>query len=374
MASITLAGMGKTYPGRPDVVALEPLDLTIAEGELVVLVGPSGCGKSTALRCIGGLERLSCGKVLLGDREVQDLPPGRRDMAMVFQNYALYPHLTVYRNLAFPLREQRVPKAQIDARVRETAQMLALTDLLGRRPGQLSGGQRQRVAMGRALVREPQAFLLDEPLSNLDAQLRTQMRSEIGTLHRRLGITSVYVTHDQVEAMTLGHRIAVLKDGRLQQVGPPAEVYARPANLFVAGFLGTPSMNVLPARVLDGVLTVAGARLHVDGVADGDVVVGLRPEALSLSSASGAVQMDALVTGTEELGNEALLHATVAHEGGPDAAVVCRVPPGSGPDAGSRVRLGFEPSSVHLFDAASGLAVGAPSVGRLSVLTPTRPS
>jgi sn-glycerol 3-phosphate transport system ATP-binding protein len=374
MASITLVGMSKTYHGRPDVVALEPLDLTISQGELVVLVGPSGCGKSTALRCIGGLERLTSGKVLLGDREVQDLPAGRRDMAMVFQNYALYPHLTVYRNLAFPLREQHVPRGEIDARVRQTAQMLALTELLGRRPGQLSGGQRQRVAMGRALVREPQAFLLDEPLSNLDAQLRTQMRSEIGTLHRRLGITSVYVTHDQVEAMTLGHRIVVLKDGRLQQVGPPADVYARPANLFVASFLGTPSMNLLPARVVDGVLTVASAKMHVDGIADGDVVVGLRPEAVTTSEATSGVLLDAVVTATEELGNEGLLHATVAQEGGPDAAVVCRVPPGSGAAAGSRVRLGFEPSSVHLFDAASGLALGEPAVGRLSVLAPTSPS
>jgi sn-glycerol 3-phosphate transport system ATP-binding protein len=374
MASITLVGMGKTYPGRPDVVALEPLDLVIEEGELVVLVGPSGCGKSTALRCIGGLERLTSGKVLLGDQEVQDLPAGRRDMAMVFQSYALYPHLTVYRNLAFPLREQHVPKDQIDVRVRETAQMLELTELLGRRPGQLSGGQRQRVAMGRALVREPQAFLLDEPLSNLDAQLRTQMRSEIATLHRRLGITSVYVTHDQVEAMTLGHRIVVLQGGRLQQVGPPADVYARPANLFVAGFLGTPSMNLLPARVVDGVLAVATARLRVDGVPDGDVIVGLRPEALTTSPGPEAVLLDASVTATEELGNEGLLHATAAQEGGPEAAVVCRVPPGTGWAPGSRVRLGFEPGSVHLFDAASGTALGAPSAGRLHVLTPTRPS
>ncbi len=245
MAPILLEGLQKVYPGKPPVVALDDLTLEIGDGELVVFVGPSGCGKSTALRCVAGLEKLSAGRVLIGGREVQELPPGKRDIAMVFQNYALYPHLTVYKNLAFPLKERHVRRAEIDSEVRSVAEMLELTPLLRRRPGQLSGGQRQRVAMGRALVRQPQAFLLDEPLSNLDAKLRTQMRGEIAEVHRRLGITSIYVTHDQVEAMTLGQRIVIMRDGKLQQVGAPAEVYQNPENVFVAGFLGTPSMNLL---------------------------------------------------------------------------------------------------------------------------------
>jgi len=276
MAPIVLHGLRKVYPGKPPVVALDDLNLTVDDGELVAFVGPSGCGKSTVLRCVAGLEKLTAGRVLIGEREVQELPPGKRDVAMVFQNYALYPHLTVYKNLAFPLKERHVPKAKLDAEVRRVAEMLELTELLRRRPAQLSGGQRQRVAMGRALVREPLAFLLDEPLSNLDAKLRTQMRSEIAAVHRRLGITSIYVTHDQVEAMTLGERIVVLRDGKLQQVGPPAQVYEDPVNLFVAGFLGTPSMNLLEVRAERGVLVKGPLRLVVPGAPDGDVVLGIR--------------------------------------------------------------------------------------------------
>ena len=300
------------YPGKPPVVALESLDLTIDDGEFVAFVGPSGCGKSTVLRCVAGLERLTAGRVIIGGREVQELPPGKRDVAMVFQSYALYPHLTVYKNLAFPLKERHVPEQQLDAEVRRVAEMLELTPLLRRRPGQLSGGQRQRVAMGRALVREPLAFLLDEPLSNLDAKLRTQMRTEIAAVHRRHGITSIYVTHDQVEAMTLGERIVVMRDGRLQQAGAPAEVYENPANLFVAGFLGTPSMNMLSGRTERGVLSAGPLRLVVPGAPDGDVVVGIRPEGLSVAEGDDGPRLEVVVSHVEALGNENLVHGSVA--------------------------------------------------------------
>jgi len=359
MAPIVLSGLRKVYPGRPPVVGLEGMDLTIADGELVVLVGPSGCGKSTALRCIAGLEHLTAGTVRIGDREVQDLPPGKRDIAMVFQNYALYPHLSVYKNLAFPLKERHVPKAQLDAQVRRTAEMLELTPMLRRRPAQLSGGQRQRVAMGRALVREPLAFLLDEPLSNLDAKLRTQMRGEIADVHRRLGITSIYVTHDQVEAMTLGQRIVVMQDGRLQQVGAPAQVYEDPANLFVAGFLGTPTMNFVPGRVSRGQLVVGPVRLLAPGAPDGDVVVGIRPEGLVPVGATAADDecWELVVTHVEALGNENLVHATMP---GADAAadgdrrpLVFRTPPRLLPVPGERVRARIDAAQVLLFDAVT---------------------
>jgi ABC-type sugar transport system ATPase subunit len=354
MAPIVLEGLRKVYPGKPPVVALECLDLTIDDGELVAFVGPSGCGKSTVLRCVAGLEKLSAGRVFIGGREVQELPPGKRDVAMVFQSYALYPHLTVYRNLAFPLKERHVPRERRDAEVRRVAEMLELTPLLRRRPGQLSGGQRQRVAMGRALVREPLAFLLDEPLSNLDAKLRTQMRTEIAAVHRRLGITSIYVTHDQVEAMTLGERIVVMRDGRLQQVGPPAEVYENPANLFVAGFLGTPSMNLLPARTDRGVLSAGPLRLVVPGAPDGDAVLGIRPEGLSAAAADDQGPcLEVVVSHVEALGNENLVHGWVA--GTDDAAkpLVFRAPPRVSPRANDRLRVRIDPAQLLVFDKAS---------------------
>ncbi len=354
MAPIVLEGLQKVYPGKPPVVALEDLSLEIGDGELVVFVGPSGCGKSTVLRCVAGLEKLSAGRVLIGGREVQELPPGKRDIAMVFQNYALYPHLTVYKNLAFPLKERHVRRAELDKAVRQVAEMLELTPLLRRRPGQLSGGQRQRVAMGRALVRQPQAFLLDEPLSNLDAKLRTQMRGEIADVHRRLGITSIYVTHDQVEAMTLGQRIVVMRDGRLQQVGAPAEVYEDPANLFVAGFLGTPSMNLLTARTERGVLTAGQLRLMVDGAPDGEAVLGVRPEGLAPTGLDdGGPCLDVVVSHVEALGNENLVHASVPGQLDDATPLVFRTPPRVYPAVDEQLRVRVDPTHVLLFDATS---------------------
>src|SRR2546421_4341590 len=257
MAEIQFIHVSKVYGG--DTPAVRDLNLEVNEGEFVVLVGPSGCGKTTALRMVAGLEEITEGEIRIGDRVVNQLPPRERDVAMVFQNYALYPHKSVYENLAFPLKLRRLGKAEIEQRVRRIARLLELEEQLPRRPRQLSGGQRQRVAMGRAIVREPQAFLMDEPLSNLDAKLRTQMRAEISLLHKELGITTLYVTHDQVEAMTLGQRVAVLRKGELQQVAAPQELYDRPVNLFVAGFIGSPSMNFDQGTVesADGRLTVA---------------------------------------------------------------------------------------------------------------------
>jgi len=351
MAPIVLEGLRKVYPGKQPVVALEGLDLTIDDGELVAFVGPSGCGKSTVLRCVAGLEKLTEGRVLIGGREVQDLPPGKRDIAMVFQSYALYPHLTVYKNLAFPLKERHVPRSLLDAEVRRVAEMLELTPLLRRRPGQLSGGQRQRVAMGRALVRQPMAFLLDEPLSNLDAKLRTQMRAEIAEVHRRLGITSIYVTHDQVEAMTLGQRIVVMREGRLQQAGPPAEVYENPVNLFVAGFLGTPSMNLLDGRVSRGVLTAGQLRVLVPGAPDSEVVLGIRPEGLSPDpSGEGGLGLDVVVSHVEALGNENLVHARVSGMDQTAKPLVFRSPPRFSPRGDERVRVQVDPTQLLVFD------------------------
>ena len=365
MAPIVLDGIRKVYPGKPPVVALESLDLTIDDGELVAFVGPSGCGKSTVLRCVAGLEKLSAGRVVIGGREVQELPPGRRDIAMVFQTYALYPHLTVYKNLAFPLKERHVPRERLDSDVRRVAEMLELTPLLRRRPAQLSGGQRQRVAMGRALVREPVAFLLDEPLSNLDAKLRTQMRTEIAAIHRRLGITTIYVTHDQVEAMTLGDRIVVMRDGRLQQVGTPAQVYENPSNLFVAGFLGTPTMNRIVGHTSHGVVTAGSLRLAVPGAPDGESVLGIRPESLRMEDThAGWPSFEVAVSHVEALGNENLVHARVS--GRPaqldlDSAsalaedtVVFRAPPKVRPETGGTVRVQLDPSQLLLFDRPTG--------------------
>ena len=291
---LRLEGVSKTYnPGSPAAVeVLRGLDLSVARGEVVALVAPSGAGKSTLLRMLAGLESITGGEIRIGPRVVNDVPPKERDIAMVFQNYALYPHMSVYRNLAYGLRQRRTPRAEIDRRVRETAELLEIHGLLDRKPGQLSGGQRQRVAMGRAIVREPKVFLFDEPLSNLDAKLRADMRIELKRLHERVGRTMVYVTHDQVEAMTLADKIVVLNKGRIEQVGSPLELYRHPVNRFVAGFIGSPQMNFLPvqaAGVAAGGVTVTlpgGDRLTVpvrpDGVAPGaKLTLGLRPEDLS---------------------------------------------------------------------------------------------
>jgi sn-glycerol 3-phosphate transport system ATP-binding protein len=373
MAEVRYDHVTKEFPGG--TVALHDLALEIGDGEFMILVGPSGCGKTTALRLVAGLEKPTRGRVWVGETDVTLLTPRERDIAMVFQNYALYPHMTVEKNLAFGLRQRHAPKDEIERRVRDISAMLGLDELLKRRPAQLSGGQRQRVAMGRALVREPKAFLLDEPLSNLDAKLRVQMRAELKRLHQRLGITTVYVTHDQVEAMTLGDRIAVMSRGKLQQCGPPQELYDHPVNLFVAGFIGSPPMNLLRGRAQGG--RVTSGDLVVDGmdVPDGDVAVGVRPEAL-LPRADGAPSFAFRIEVVEPLGDEVLVHGTTAggtvesgaEEGeeilllaeGSTATVTARFDPGLRPSPGQELRVGVKPDRIHLFDLRTGLALRSP--------------
>ena len=363
----------KVYPGP--VVALDHLTLDVADGEFLILVGPSGCGKSTALRMVAGLERISDGTISIGDRVVNDVPPKDRDIAMVFQNYALYPHMTVEKNLGFGLRRRHTPREDVRQRVDEMSEMLGLQDLLRRRPGQLSGGQRQRVAMGRALVREPEVFLLDEPLSNLDAKLRVQMRSELKRLHDRIGVTTIYVTHDQVEAITLGERIAVLSEGVLQQVGPPQDVYDHPANVFVAGFIGSPPMNLLKGNAAGGRIAVGEVEFVDRQVPDGEVLVGIRPEGLHpVGEAFDGPVFEVSVEVVEPLGDEVLVHGSIeAHaaeerreaeevallaDGKRDrATITLRLPPEERPKPGSRLRVGVAQHKVRLFDAANGLAV-----------------
>jgi multiple sugar transport system ATP-binding protein len=327
VAGVTMEKVTKVYPNG--VAAVVDLELDIAEGEFLVLVGPSGCGKSTALRMVAGLETITSGELRIGDRVVNDLPPKERDIAMVFQNYALYPHMTVEQNIGFALKLAKMPKDEIRTRVHNAAKMLQLEEWLGRKPGQLSGGQRQRVAMGRAIVREPSVFLMDEPLSNLDAKLRAQTRAEIASLQRQLGTTTIYVTHDQIEAMTMGDRVAVMRDGRLQQVDEPEVLYAEPGNLFVAAFIGSPSMNLLEGTVAvsgDGATVSLGEQsLHVPASAlaerpalrgfDGrDVVVGIRPEHLTDAALAGptapsdGARLRGVVELREALGSELLVH------------------------------------------------------------------
>jgi multiple sugar transport system ATP-binding protein len=368
VAEVTMEHVSKTFPGG--ALALDDLSLEIADGQFMILVGPSGCGKTTALRCVAGLETPTAGRIVIGGDDMTDVIPPERDIAMVFQNYALYPHMTVYRNLAFGLKERKVRKDEVDRRVREISHMLGLDDLLKRRPAQLSGGQRQRVAMGRALVREPKAFLLDEPLSNLDAKLRVQMRAELKRLHHRLGITTIYVTHDQVEAMTLGDRIAVMNGGKLQQLGPPQELYDRPANLFVAGFIGSPAMNLLRGRAEGGRITAGDLTFERSGVPNGEVAVGVRPEAF-VAAGDGAPRLDFLVDVVEPLGDEILVHGstigaqveTGAEEEeipleleGSRAPITARFEPGTSLEPGETIALGVVPERVHVFDLRSGTA------------------
>jgi multiple sugar transport system ATP-binding protein len=329
MAELVLDRVGKRYESGN--AAVEEVSLTVADREFVVLVGPSGCGKSTTLRMIAGLETPSSGDIRIGGQSVVDLPPGDRDIAMVFQNYALYPHMTVRENLAFALKMRKRPRAEIEKRVGEAAEMLGLSHLLDRKPKQLSGGERQRVAMGRALVRQPRAFLFDEPLSNLDAKLRMQMRTEIARLHQRLAATIVYVTHDQMEAMTLADRIVVMSGGRVQQIGTPLDLYERPANKFVAGFLGSPAMNFVEGR-------------HFER---GDLIVGVRPEHLRLAT-NGDAALRGRIEVREPMGADAYLY--VASDAGP---LVVRTPAQEAARVGDLVGLAVDPGKLHLFDPAT---------------------
>ena len=365
MSEIRLEGVGKVFAG--DVQAVRDVDLTIASGEFMVLVGPSGCGKSTLLRMIAGLEAVSHGDIWIDGRNVTGLSPRERDTAMVFQNYALYPHMSVERNLGYALRVRRVPRAEIRRRVHDVARQLGLEELLDRKPAALSGGQRQRVAMGRAIVREPVAFLMDEPLSNLDAKLRVAMRAELARLHDRLGATTVYVTHDQVEAMTLGHRVAVMRHGVLQQVDSPQDLYARPANLFVASFIGSPSMNLVEATLADGRVAFAGLRIPVGGPrrAAGRVVLGIRPQAFEDAALadSSLPTIDVVPAVVEDLGSE--LHVVFEVDAPPVDAEAAGVAPGRAlftatVGAGSAIhphrpaRLAIDPRRFHYFDPQSG--------------------
>ena len=356
MAGVEFKGVGKSY-GRGGH-AVKDVSLSVAEGEFLVLVGPSGCGKSTLLRMVAGLEEITDGTIAIGDRVVNELAPRDRDVSMVFQNYALYPHMSVFDNLAFGLQLRKVAKDEIRRRVEGAAKVLGLERYLDRRPRELSGGERQRVALGRAMVREPKVFLFDEPLSNLDARLRVEMRAEIRRLHQRVGATMIYVTHDQVEAMTMGDRIAVLKGGELQQCADPRTLYARPANTFVAGFIGTPPINLFEATVsVDGhALTVAGASLAL-GTVQRDVVsssrgarvqVGVRPEDL----APGAAGIPACVELVEPLGSETLVHWS--SEAG---TLVSRVTTGAVPRVGDRAQLTGRTDALLLFEASSGRAL-----------------
>ncbi|MFC2756387.1 ABC transporter ATP-binding protein [Propionibacterium acidifaciens] len=354
MATVSFKDATRVYPGA-DHAAVDKLNLEIGDGEFMVLVGPSGCGKSTSLRMLAGLEEVNSGSVWIGDKNVTDLAPKDRDIAMVFQNYALYPHMTVADNMGFALKMKGVPKDEREARVLEAAKLLGLEELLGRKPKNLSGGQRQRVAMGRAIVRDPQVFLMDEPLSNLDAKLRVQTRTQIAALQTRLGVTTVYVTHDQVEAMTMGDRVAVMRDGVLQQVDRPLALYDSPKNLFVAGFIGSPSMNLLPATVVDGGVEIDGhviamPREATERASDADVVLGIRPESFEVSTTGEGVTM--AIGAVEETGADSYLYGTLANDPD-DQQVVARVTTRTPPPRGDRVVLHVEPTKVHVFDKKS---------------------
>lgn len=356
MATVSYREASRIYPGS-DRPAVNKLDLEIIDGEFMVLVGPSGCGKSTSLRMLAGLEEVNSGSIHIGDRDVTDLPPKDRDIAMVFQNYALYPHMTVADNMGFALKMQNVPKAERQKRVQEAAHLLGLEDFLARKPKALSGGQRQRVAMGRAIVRNPQVFLMDEPLSNLDAKLRVSTRTQIAALQRRLGVTTVYVTHDQVEAMTMGDRVAVMKDGILQQVDSPLALYDSPVNLFVAGFIGSPAMNLMEGEVVDGGIKVGDYVVQVPrevlAKAPGEkrLTLGIRPEAMNISTDGTGIGLDVAVV--EELGADSYLYGTLAGLSEDELVgaqqIVARVGARQAPEKGDIVRLVADPNNVHVF-------------------------
>lgn len=368
MSSITMKHVYKVYPGN--VTAVHDFNLEIPDKEFVVLVGPSGCGKSTMLRMIAGLEEITQGEILIGDRVVNDVAPKDRDIAMVFQNYALYPHMTVYKNMAFSLKLRKVPKDEIDRKVKEAAKILDIEHLLYRKPKELSGGERQRVALGRAMVRNPAAFLLDEPLSNLDAKLRTSMRAEITKLHHQLGATFIYVTHDQTEAMTMGDRIVVMKDGFIQQVDTPQHLYDHPCNLFVAGFIGSPQMNFLPAtikKIAAGYAAMLGdqpimlpqSKVNGSNIADyegKEVVLGIRPESLYDDQAHLSDPQNSIITVQteliEQMGSEIYLYGDCY-----GTKLVARLPAYSSARLGESITLAIDGSNIHLFDKESEQAI-----------------
>ncbi len=351
MARIVLDNVTKVYPDG--TLAVAGVNLEIPDGALAVLVGPSGCGKTTLLRMVAGLEDVTDGDLYIGDRVVNDVSPRERDVAMVFQNYALYPHMSVFDNMAFGLRLRRRGKDVIGERVRRTADVLGLTEFLGKKPKHLSGGQRQRVAMGRAIVRVPSVFLMDEPLSNLDAKLRVQMRADIAALQADFGVTTVYVTHDQAEAMTLGHRVAVLHDGRLQQCGPPRVLYEHPTNLFVAGFIGSPAMNLCTIEVANGKASFGGVEVPVPTNGRGRLVVGVRPEALEVAGEG----IPARVEVVEDVGADAFVFCS-AELGGEQTRLVARTEVRNAPAQGERVSLRPRAEEAHLFDPETGERLG----------------
>src|SRR5438128_3973394 len=391
VAEINLDNVSKVFSGG--VVAVDDVSLTIASGEFLVLVGPSGCGKSTLLRMIAGLERLSDGTISVGDRDVTDLPPRARDVAMVFQSYALYPHMTVRENLGYGLKVRKTPKPEIRERVSRAAELLGLDQLLDRKPAALSGGQRQRVAMGRAIVREPQAFLMDEPLSNLDAKLRVSMRAQLAALHSRLATTTIYVTHDQIEAMTLGQRVAVMREGRIQQVDTPQKLYAQPANLFVAAFIGSPAMNLVEAEIAEGELRFGGYAIPLRAAGaspTGSVIAGIRPEAFEDAAFAdpSLPRIDVQVEVVEELGADTHVIFAVAAPrvevsevreaaGDEDAALAAlegslftaRVDPATSAKPGAPLRLAVDPSRFHYFDPETGLRLVSDRAQLAAVVT-----